>query len=106
MLSAHDLVTIALVYLAIGSAGWSMLFASGAIHDSYQKTPSIVGLTIASIGAIIGWPIFVLVFVLGVVHGWRRGSRKRNPPGGHPPAGQGPGREFLAPAPGPKRRAF
>ena len=76
MLSAHDLVTIVLVYLAIGSLGWFAAFCSGVIHESYGKHPSVPGIVIASVCAIVLWPWLVGVIVLAIWNGARGAPTK------------------------------
>lgn len=76
MLSAHDLVTVVLVYLAIGSLVWLAVWCSGAVHDSYRKHPDGPGIVIASVGVVVLWPYVAAMFGIGLVHGWRQGARR------------------------------
>lgn len=71
MISLHDLVTVCLVYLIIGSLIWLVLDGLGIIGNTFVERPSASfrSLVLASAMMILGWPVFVLSWVMGMLRG-------------------------------------
>jgi len=67
-ISAHDLVTGALVYLSIGSGVWLVLDGLGIIENSFVEHPAKSGraMVIATLMMIAGWPVFIWCFFKGL----------------------------------------
>lgn len=67
-MSAHDLVTCALVYLSVGSCIWLVLDGLGVISNSFVERPSAAGrhVVLATLMMIAGWPWFIWCWVRGM----------------------------------------
>jgi len=67
---AHDVVTCALVYLAIGSIVWMLLYGLGIVQEAYAKRRDPrLAIVFASFAVIVGWPFVAWVFVRSRVRG-------------------------------------
>jgi hypothetical protein len=65
------LVTCALVYLLVGSLIWLFLDWAGIVKSSYRarlargEPTTWGGLTLATVFVIVGWPMFVSMWIKG-----------------------------------------
>lgn len=68
MISAHDLVTCALVYLSVGSCIWLVLDGLGVIGNTFaDRDASRQAMVLATLMMILGWPLFVFWWVKGML---------------------------------------
>jgi hypothetical protein len=76
-MTAHNLVTAALVYLSLGSLVWVALYSAGMIQETYRKrSKPKIAITLASIGVVCGWPVVGFVFFAGIFSGLAERARR------------------------------
>jgi uncharacterized membrane protein YdjX (TVP38/TMEM64 family) len=72
MLSAHDIVTCILIYLAIGAVLWMLLDGLGFVRaqildwNARGKKLSALSFFLAILLVVVAWPKFVWVMLRGV----------------------------------------
>jgi hypothetical protein len=74
MMSPDDLVNWAFAWLLTGAVLWALMYAGGLIEEAIGNASRPAKVMVA-IGAIVGWPIIVVVFIAGIIHGVRRRAR-------------------------------
>ena len=74
MMSADDLVNWLFAYVLCGAVIWALMYAGGLIEDALGKA-SRSAKVMTCVGAVVGWPVIVVVFVKGYVDGVRGRAR-------------------------------
>lgn len=75
MMSAADAVSWAFVYVLIGAVIWMLMFSAGLIKEAWGRASGI-GVLLASIGAVVAWPVIVWTFAIGLINGHRERVRR------------------------------
>lgn len=74
MMSADDLVNWTFVWVLIGAVIWALMYAGGLIEEALGNASRPTRLMVL-IGAVVGWPVLVCVFVAGYISGVRGRAR-------------------------------
>ena len=74
MMGTDDLANWLFAYVLVGAVLWMLMYAGGLIDEALGKA-SRSAKALVSVGAIVGWPVIVVVFVKGYVDGVRGRAR-------------------------------
>jgi hypothetical protein len=70
MISADDLVNWGFTWLLTGSVIWALMQAGGMVRHAIGNASRFAQVMVC-LGAIVGWPIIIIVFVAGYINGMR-----------------------------------